>query len=61
MKFRMIQRCRAAFPIRLMCRCLRVSASGYDGWATRPPSARAQEHARPLRRMRALHTERMMV
>ena len=53
----MIQRGRDAFPIRLMCRCFRVSASGYDGWATRPPSARAQENARLVRRMRELHTE----
>jgi hypothetical protein len=29
MKYRMIQRCREAFPIRQMCRCLRVSSSGY--------------------------------
>jgi hypothetical protein len=27
-KYRMIDRCRDAFRIRLMCRCLRVSASG---------------------------------
>ena len=46
MKYRMIQRCRDAFPIRLMCRCVRVSPSGYYGWATQPPSARAQENAR---------------
>src|SRR5581483_9587345 len=57
MKYRMIQRCREAFPIRLMCRCLRVSASGYYGWATRPPSARAQENARLVARMRDLHTQ----
>lgn len=48
MKYRMIQRCREAFPIRLMCRCLRVSASGDYGWATRPPSARTQANARLL-------------
>ena len=40
MKYRMIQRGREAFPIRLMCRCLRVSPSGYYGWVTRPPSRR---------------------
>jgi len=57
MKFRMIQRCRDAFPIRLMCRYLRVSARGYYGWATRPPSARAQENARLVVRMRDLHTQ----
>jgi len=57
MKFRMIQRCRTAFPIRLMCRCLRVSASGYYGWATRPPSVRAQANAQLWARMRDLHTQ----
>ena len=57
MKFRMIQRCRDVFPIRLMCRCLRVSASGYYGWATRAPSARTQENVRFLTRIRQLHTE----
>lgn len=57
MKYRMIQRCRTAFPIRLMCRCLRVSPSGYDGWAVRAPSARAQEKARLLERIRALHVD----
>lgn len=57
MKFRMIQRCRAAFPIRLMCRCLRVSASGYYGWAARVPSVRTQENARLLTRIRQLHAE----
>ena len=25
----MIERCREAFPVRLMCRCLKVSPSGY--------------------------------
>ena len=57
MKHRMIQRCREAFPIQLMCRCLRVSSSGYYGWVTRPPSGRAQENARLLARIRALHAD----
>ena len=57
MNYRMIHRCRDAFPMRLMCRCVQVSASGYYGWATRPPSARAQENARLVARMRDLHTE----
>ena len=56
-KFRMIQRCRDAFPIRLMCRCLQVSASGYYGWATRVSSARTAENARLVGRMHALHAE----
>lgn len=57
MKYRMIQRCRHAFPIRLMCRCLRVSPSGYYGWVTRPLSGRAQENARLLTRIRQLHAD----
>ena len=57
MKYRMIDRCREAFPIRLMCRGLRVSVSGYYGWATRPPSRRTQENTRLLSRIRHLHAE----
>jgi putative transposase len=40
-----------------MCRCLRVSPSGYYGWATRPASPRAQENGRLLARIRHLHRE----
>ena len=57
MKYRMIQRCRDAFSLRMMCRCVRVSPSGYYGWATRPPSARAQENARLLEWIRVLHAD----
>ena len=57
MKYRMIQRCRTAFPIRMMCRYLRASPSGYYGWATRLPSGRAQENARLLVRIHQLHAE----
>jgi putative transposase len=57
MKFRMIQRCRDAFPIRLMCRWLRVSPNGYYGWVTRTSSRRARENARLCDRIRALHAE----
>ena len=57
MKYRMIQRCRTAFPIRMMCRCLRVAPSGYYGWSTRVPSARAQENVRLLKRIRGLHAD----
>ena len=53
----MIQRCRTAFSIRMMCRCLRVSSSGYYGWVTRLPSGRAQENARLLGRIHQLHAE----
>jgi putative transposase len=53
----MIDRCRGAFPVRLMCRCLRVSASGYYDWRDRPASRRAQANRRLLVRIRNLHAE----
>jgi putative transposase len=53
----MIERCREAFPVRLMCRCLRVSASGYYGWRARPASRRQQANERLLARIRSLHAE----
>lgn len=53
----MIERCRDAFPIRLMCRCLRVSASGYYDWSKRLPSARQLDNERLLGRIRALHED----
>ena len=42
----MIERCRDEFPIRLMCRCLKVSASGYYEWSKRPASARQVDNER---------------
>ena len=51
----MIERCREAFPVRMMCRALMVSASGYYDWRGRPPSARAQANKRLLERIRSLH------
>jgi len=51
----MIERCREAFPIRMMCRELKVSASGFYHWRCRPLSARAQVNQRLLERIHALH------
>ena len=57
MKYVMIERCRDAFPVRMMCRCLRVSPSGYYGWRKRPASRRQQANQRLLVRIRSLHAE----
>jgi putative transposase len=57
MKYRMIQRCRESFSIRMMCRCLRGSPSGYYGGATRPPSPRAQANAQLRTQIRQLHAD----
>ncbi len=53
----MIQRCRKDYPVRLMCRCLKVSASGYYAWQDREPSPRAQENARLVKRIREIHED----
>ena len=57
MKFRMIERCRDAFPVRLMCSCLKVSSSGYYVWRDRPFRDRAKENLTLLDRTRARHAE----
>ena len=53
----MIERCREDFSIRMMCRCLKVSASGYYGWRGRPLSQRVRDNRRLLSRIQMLHTE----
>ena len=57
MRFRMIERCRDAFPVRMMCRFLKVSPGGYYDWCERPQSARAIDNERLLNRIHDLHTE----
>ncbi len=45
----------AEFGVRMMCEALGVSPSGYYAWKHRPPSARAVDNNRLLRRMREIH------
>jgi len=45
----------AEFPIRVMAGVLRVSASGYYAWRSRPASRHAQADAALLRRIRTIH------
>ena len=55
MKYRMVERCRDAFPVRMMCRQLGVSASGFYDWLASPLSARAQDNERLLVQIREIH------
>lgn len=55
MRYEAIRRHRDQYPIRLMCRCLKVSSSGFHDWCVRDPSARAQDNARLLTKIRVHH------
>ena len=46
---------RRHYPLRLLCRVLEVSRSGYYAWGTRRPSRRAQENARLEVAIQAAH------
>lgn len=53
----MIEPCHDEFPVWLMCRCLRVLASGYYRWSKRWPSAGQLDNERLLGRIRELHED----
>jgi len=48
---------KAHYPMRLLCRCLGVSRSGYYAWATRPLSARTLQDARLTAQLCLLHAD----
>src|SRR5207253_1915267 len=56
-------RCRAIrahagyVPVRLMCRTLAVSPSGYYAWVARPESRRAAENRQLLAEIQVIHAE----
>ncbi|GJL70246.1 MAG: transposase [Nitrospirales bacterium] len=53
----MIQRCRTMFPLRLMCRLLQVSPSGFYARQRRSASPLAQDGQRLTAAIRTLHAE----
>jgi putative transposase len=57
MRYRAIKDHADRFPVRLMCRALKVSAAGYYVWTKRPESKRAKANRALLAQIRALHTE----
>lgn len=57
MSFRFIEDHRDAYPVRLMCSVLEVSAAGYYAWRGRPVSARTATNAALLADIRQVHQD----
>ncbi len=55
MKYAFIRQQREAHSIKMLCRALDVSISGYYDWYDRPPSATQQANHRLLSRIRCFH------
>ena len=51
----------AEFPVRVMCRALGLSPSGYYAWLSRPPSARARRDAELVLKIRRAHEDNRRV
>ena len=56
MKFAFIEQHAATYPVRLMCRVLEVSPSGYYAWRSRPESPRALANLQLVSEIRRLAT-----
>ncbi len=57
MRFRFIEQHARTYPVRLMCRVLQVSPSGYYAWRSRPESRRALANRRLLQEVHRLHSQ----
>ena len=55
MKYAAIHKCRDTYSIRMMCRVLSISRSGYYDWRSRPESERAQRHHKLTKKIRYFH------
>ena len=57
MKYACVDRRRDRYPVRMMCRLLSVSASGYYAWRTRPESLRAASDRTLMAEIRRVHQD----
>jgi putative transposase len=57
MKYACIDRRRDRYPVRLMCRLLRVSASGYYAWRSRPESSRTKSNRQLMVEIKRVHQD----
>ncbi len=57
MRYACIDRRRSRYPIRMLCRSLKVSPSGYYAWRVRPESRRSRDDRELTRAIRLMHAE----
>jgi len=55
MRYRFVSEHVSEFPVGRICRVLKISRSGYYAWRMRPESKHAQEDARIVENIRAVH------
>lgn len=55
MRFGFIAAEKARYPVRILCRCLGVTRSGYYAWTQRRPSPRAIRDVHLMHRLRLVH------
>lgn len=55
MRYACIRDHRTEYPVRMMCRLLEVSRSGFYGWMSRPESRRSREDRRLVVEIRGIH------
>jgi len=56
-RYACIDRRRNQYPVRMMCRLLEVSRSGYYAWRVRPESQRVKTDRELLKRIRQIHAD----
>ncbi|MBV5262407.1 IS3 family transposase, partial [Synechococcus moorigangaii CMS01] len=56
-RYELIEAEKEEFPVRMMCRILQVSRSGYYGWRQRKPSLRMRENEMLSREIEHIHQE----
>ena len=57
MRYICIDRRRSQYPVRMMCRVLKVSRSGYYAWRIRPESQRAKTDRELMRVILGIHID----
>ena len=57
MRYRFVERYKKAWPVRLMCKVLKISPGAYYAWRKRPEPARMRENRALIPRVREIHAQ----